>query len=111
MNIQISGTNDVNSVLNDLELFTDASDWSLVDWLLAIKNKEVAFYPQYCAVRINHEWLNVVNGGKLAPNIDTVIDKVKSLPPAFRSIPNKYMEIEADADEKELFFNTNYVTD
>jgi len=43
MNIQINGTNDVNSVLKDLELFTDQSDWDLPDWLLEIKNKEVAF--------------------------------------------------------------------
>lgn len=111
MTIQITGTNDMNSVFNDLELFTDSSDWSLVDWLLAIKNKEVAFDPQYCAVRINREWLNVVNGGKLAPNIDTVIDKVKSLPPAFGNLPNKYMGIDVNLDEKGLFFNTNYVTD
>lgn len=46
MNIQINGTNDVNSVLKDLELFTDQSDWDLPDWLLAIKNKEVAFFPK-----------------------------------------------------------------
>jgi len=106
MNIQINGTNDVSLVLKDLGKFTN-----LPDWLLAIRNKEVAFFPKYCAVRINHEWLNVVNGGKLAPNIDTVIDKVKSLPPAFRTLPNEDMGIEADVDKKELFFHTNYVID
>jgi hypothetical protein len=99
----------MNSVLNDLELFTDQSDWSLVDWLLAIKNKAVAFDPKYCAVRIDHEWLNVVNGGVLSPDIDTVIDKVKSLPTEYRNFPNDYTEIKADVFERELFFNTHYV--
>lgn len=103
MNIQINGIDHLYSALKDLEKFND-----LQDWLLAIKNKKVAFAPKYCAVRINHEWLNVVNGGVLAPNIDTVIHKVKSLPPAFRNLPNENMAIEIDSDEKELFFYTNF---
>jgi hypothetical protein len=106
MDIQINGIDHLHAALKDLDRFN-----SLTDWLLAIKNKEVAFDPQYCAVRINREWLNVVNGGTIAPNIDTVIDKVKSLPPAFGNLPNKYMGIDVNLDEKELFFNTNYVID
>lgn len=106
MDIQINGIDHLHAALKDLDQFN-----SLTDWLLAIKNKEVAFAPKYCAVRINHEWLNVVNGGTLAPNIDAVIDKVKSLPPASCNLPNKDMGIDVNLDEKELFFNTNYAID
>lgn len=104
MNIQINGIDHLHSALKDLNKFN-----SLQDWLLAIKNKEVAFVPKYCAVRINHQWLNVVNGGTIAPNVDAVIDKVKRLPPAFRNLPNEDMMIEINLDEKELFFYTNFV--
>lgn len=109
MHIKISETNHLyfdDSVLQDIGKYKD-----LQSWLLAIKNDEVTFYPMDCAVRINHKWLYVVQGGRLTEDIDTVINKVKKIPAVFRNFPNDYMEIEADSFEKELFFNTNYYVD
>lgn len=107
MIIKISSTDTrEDSVLKDLGKFED-----LQSWLLAIKNNEVTFYPMYCLVKINNEWLTVVRNGLLSKDIDTVINKVKRIPNVFSKLPNDYIEIKADLFESELYFNTNYYVD
>lgn len=106
MNIRIGETNHVDfdaSVLKDIGKFHD-----LPSWLLAIKNKKVAFIPQFCAIRIDNEWFPVVEKGQVAEDIDTTIEKVKCLPANYRKFPNDYIEIVADSFKGQLSFNTNY---
>lgn len=106
MNIRIGETNHVSfddSVLKDIGRFQD-----LPSWLLAIKNKKAAFIPQFCAIRIDNEWLPVVEKGQVAEDIDTTIEKVKRLPVHYRKLPNDYTEIKVDSFKGQLSLNTNY---
>lgn len=106
MKIEIKDTNHLlfeDSVLKDIGKFEN-----LQSWVEAIKNNEVAFYPQECVVHLNGEWLFVTADGLLEEDIDTIIDKVKSMPTDYSNFPNDYIEINVDSFEKTLYFYTNY---
>lgn len=92
-----------NSILQDIATYKN-----LPNWLTAIKNEEVNFYPADCSIKINNEWFQIVCACELSADIDKVINKVKKLPTEYRDFPNDNTEIHADSFEHELSFNTNF---
>lgn len=57
-----------NSILQDIATYKN-----LPNWLTAIKNEEVNFYPADCSIKINNKLSPIVCACKLSADIDKII--------------------------------------